>query len=59
MEMRHVAQPGEMRNAHIILLGKPEGKRPFEKPNRIWNNNIKIEFKDVGCESGLDSSGSE
>jgi hypothetical protein len=27
---------GEIRNAYNILVGKPEGKRPFEKPRCRW-----------------------
>jgi hypothetical protein len=27
----HVAYMGEMRNAYIILVGKPEGKRPLRR----------------------------
>jgi hypothetical protein len=27
---------GEMRNEYNILAGKPEGKRPFERPRRGW-----------------------
>jgi hypothetical protein len=33
----------------IILVGKPEGKRPLERPRRRWENNIKIDFHEVGC----------
>jgi len=29
----HVARIGQMRNAYSILVGKPEGKRPFGRPN--------------------------
>jgi hypothetical protein len=28
----HVARMGETRNAHRILVGKPEGKRPLGRP---------------------------
>jgi hypothetical protein len=31
---RHVAQMGEKRDAYRILMGKPEGKRPLERPRR-------------------------
>jgi hypothetical protein len=31
----------EMRNAYSILVGKPEGKRPFEIRRRRWEYNIK------------------
>jgi hypothetical protein len=31
-------------------VGKPEGKRPLEKPRRRWEDNIKMNFQKVGCE---------
>jgi hypothetical protein len=37
MRMRfagHIARMEEMRNAYKILVGKPEEKRPFRRPNR-------------------------
>jgi hypothetical protein len=27
---------GEGRNVHRVLMGKPEGKRPFERPRCRW-----------------------
>jgi hypothetical protein len=32
---------GEKRNAYRILVGKPEGRRPLERPRRRWVDNIK------------------
>jgi hypothetical protein len=32
----HVAQTGEKRNVHRLLVGKPEGKRPLGRPRRRW-----------------------
>jgi hypothetical protein len=29
-------------------LGKPGGKRPLEKPRRRWEDNIKIDVREVG-----------
>jgi len=29
------------RNVYIVLMWKPEGKRPLERPGREWENNIK------------------
>jgi hypothetical protein len=39
---------GEKRNAHSLLVGKPEGKRPLGRPRRRWVVNIKIELLEIG-----------
>jgi hypothetical protein len=44
----HVARIGEKRNAYRILVGKPEGKRPLERPRRRWVDNIKKDLRDIG-----------
>ena len=36
-----------------MLVGKPEGKRPLGRPRRRWEDNIKMDFQEVGCE-GMD-----
>jgi len=46
----HVACMGESRIAYRVLVGKPEGKRPFERPRHRWENNIKMDLQEVGCE---------
>jgi hypothetical protein len=33
---------------HRVLVGKPEGKTPLERPRRIWENNIKRDLQEVG-----------
>jgi hypothetical protein len=33
---------GESRGVHIVLVGKPEGKRPLVKPRSIWEANIEM-----------------
>jgi hypothetical protein len=33
---------GKERNAYRILVGKPEGTRPVEKPRRRWVDNTKL-----------------
>jgi len=30
-------------------VGKPKGNRPFGRPRRRWEDNIKIDLQDVGC----------
>jgi hypothetical protein len=41
------------RDVHKVLVGKPEGKRLLAKPRCRWENNIQMDFQEVGCE-GLD-----
>jgi hypothetical protein len=31
----HVARMGEKRNVYKLLVGKPEGKRPLERPRKV------------------------
>jgi hypothetical protein len=44
----HVARMGEERGVYRVLVGKPEGKRPLGRPRRRWEDNIKMDFKEVG-----------
>ena len=34
-------------------MGKPEGKRPLGRPRRRWEDNIKMDLQEVGCD-GMD-----
>ena len=49
----HVACKGERRGVYMVLVGKPEGKRPLGRPRRRWKDNIKRGIQGVGCE-GMD-----
>jgi hypothetical protein len=44
----HIALIGEKRNADRILVGKPEGKRPLGRPRCRWEDNIKMDFREIG-----------
>jgi len=44
---------GESRIVYIILVGKPEGKKPHERPRRRWEDDIKMDLQEVGC-GGMD-----
>jgi hypothetical protein len=44
----HVARTGEGRNVYRVLVGKPEGKRSFERPRRRWEGGIKIGLREIG-----------
>jgi hypothetical protein len=43
-----VARKGERRGAYRALVGKPEGRRPCGRPKRRWENNIKMDLREVG-----------
>jgi hypothetical protein len=45
----HVAWIWENRNAHRILVGKSEGKRSVGIRKRRWENNIKMDLREIGC----------
>jgi len=49
----HVAYMGESRGVYRVLVGKHEGKRPLGRPRRKWEDNIKIDLQEVGCQ-GMD-----
>jgi hypothetical protein len=44
----HVAGLEEKRDAYRILVGRPEGRRPLGRPRHRWEDNIKMDFQDVG-----------
>jgi hypothetical protein len=48
----HVVRMGEERGVHRLLVGKPEGKRPLGRPRRRWEDNIKMDLKEVGVGCG-------
>jgi hypothetical protein len=39
---------GERRNAHRILVGKPEGRTPLGRQRRRWVDNIKMYLREIG-----------
>ena len=39
---------GEGRGVHRVLVGKPEEKRPLERPRRRWEDNIRMDLQEVG-----------
>ena len=46
---RHVARMGEERGAYMVLVGKPEWKRPLGRPRCRWVDNIRMDLGEVGC----------
>jgi hypothetical protein len=39
---------GERRGAYSALVGKPEGRRRLGRPRRRWENDIKMDLREVG-----------
>jgi hypothetical protein len=39
----------EGRGVYKVLVGKPEGTSPLGRPRRRWENNIKMNLREVGC----------
>jgi len=48
----HVARMGERRGVYRVLVGKPERKKPLRRPRHRWEDNIKMDLQEVGCEVG-------
>ena len=48
----HVARMEEGRSAFKILTGKPTGKRPLGRPRRRWEDNIRMDFEEIGLNAG-------
>jgi hypothetical protein len=44
---------GEKMNAYRILVEKPEGKIPLERPRSRWLDNIKVDLREIGYD-GMD-----
>jgi hypothetical protein len=44
---------GQRRGAYRALVGKPERRRTLGRPRRRWEDNIKMDLREVGWE-GMD-----
>ena len=44
-----MARVGEEKGVYRVLLGKPEGRRPLERPRRRWVDDIRMDLQGVGC----------
>jgi hypothetical protein len=41
---------GEGLGVYGVLVGRPEGKRPLERPRRRWEDNIKLDLREIGID---------
>jgi hypothetical protein len=44
---------GEERKVYKVLVGKPEGRRPLERPRRRWEDGIRMDLRKIGL-GGVD-----
>jgi len=42
---------GESRSVYRVLVGKPAAKSSLGRPRLRWEDNIKMDLQEVGCES--------
>ena len=41
----------QSKNAYTILVGKPAGKKPLGRTRRNWEDKIKLDLREVGCDA--------
>ena len=51
-QLNTLARMEQSRNASRVLVAKPEGKRPLGRPRCRWEDNIKMDLREVGCDPG-------
>jgi hypothetical protein len=44
---------GEERKVYKVLVGKPEGKRPLGRPRYRWEDEIRMDLREIGL-GGVD-----
>jgi hypothetical protein len=54
----HMACMGEGRGVYRVLVGRPKGKRPLGRPRCRWEDNIKLDLREMDQWGKLDSAGS-
>jgi hypothetical protein len=46
----HMACMGKGKVAYRVLVGKPKGKRPQGRPRHRWEDNIKLDLREIGID---------
>jgi hypothetical protein len=46
----HVAGMGEGTGIYSVMVERPEGKRPLERARRRWEDNIKLDVREIGID---------
>jgi hypothetical protein len=50
---RHIVRRGKKRNSYSIFIGKRQGKRPLGRPRSRWEDNIRMDLREITWE-GVD-----
>ena len=48
----HIVRMVEGRGAFKMLTRKHKGKRPLERPRSRWEDNIRVDLKEIGINTG-------
>jgi hypothetical protein len=48
----HVARMGEGRDVFRVLIGGPGGKKPHGRHRRRWEDDIKVDLREIGLDGG-------
>jgi hypothetical protein len=48
----NVEHMGEERKLYKVLVGKPKGKKPLERPRRRWEDGIRMDLRETGFGGG-------
>jgi hypothetical protein len=46
----HMASMGEGRGVYEVSVGRPEDKRPLGRPRSRWEDNIKLDLREIGID---------
>jgi hypothetical protein len=46
----HVARRRKGRSVYRILVGRPEGKKSLGRPRRRWEDNVKMDLREIGID---------
>jgi hypothetical protein len=41
---------GERKCVYRVLVGRPKGKRPLGRPRHRWEDNIKMDLREIGID---------
>jgi hypothetical protein len=41
---------GDGRDVYRVLVGRPKGKRPLRRPRNRWEDNIKMNLREIGID---------